>query len=215
MGELCGVDEAGRGAVIGPMVVAALSADRQGVRLLQAMGVKDSKKLSEVRRRSLFLQLKASGLRYRVKVVKPEMINAALRRNAGPGINVLEARLISSLLEELNPSHAYIDSPDRDLKRFREMVARSLGGRTRIICENKADSKYPIVSAASIVAKVTRDRLVANLRRKYGDFGSGYPSDPKTILFIRRCIRDGALPDIVRRGWDTIYRITQTSLDEF
>jgi ribonuclease HII len=87
-----------------------------------------------------------------------------------------------------------------------------------IVSEHKADSKYPIVSAASIIAKVQRDQAIARLHSRYGDFGSGYPSDLKTIGFVRNLVSSRKkLPPIIRHSWDSVRRIQeeveQTRLD--
>ncbi|MEM3615319.1 MAG: ribonuclease HII, partial [Candidatus Methanomethylicia archaeon] len=75
----------------------------------------------------------------------------------------------------------------------------------------KADAIYPVVSAASIVAKVNRDFIIDKIKEKYGDIGSGYPSDPKTIKFIKKCIESGEIPDFIRMSWSTIKRIRRTN----
>ncbi|PXF61170.1 MAG: hypothetical protein C4B59_05320 [Candidatus Methanogaster sp.] len=74
----------------------------------------------------------------------------------------------------------------------------------KITARHKADATYPIVAAASIIAKVQRDRAVRTLGREVGDFGSGYPSDPKTIRFMREWFREHkSFPEWVRHSWKT------------
>jgi ribonuclease HII len=78
----------------------------------------------------------------------------------------------------------------------------------RLVAENKADEKYPVVSAASIIAKVTRDSVIRELHGEYGDFGSGYPSDRRTVNFVIECYaRMGGFPEIVRKKWLTVRRL--------
>jgi len=85
-----------------------------------------------------------------------------------------------------------------------------------LILEHKADEKYPVVSAASIIAKCERDRLIEELRAKIGDFGSGYPSDPRTRSFLMEAMRSGSMAgEYVRSSWRTLSRIAQRRLDEF
>ncbi|MEM1944752.1 MAG: ribonuclease HII [Nitrososphaerota archaeon] len=212
---LCGVDEAGRGAALGPMVLAAYMVDSELRDRLRRAGVDDSKTLSRKRREELYELLLELGGRYKTATIPPTRLDAALRRNGGLGINLLEAKMISRLVNSLKPNRVYIDSPDRDTKRFARLVETGLRTRVRIVCENRADSRYVVVSAASVIAKVTRDRQVERLHRIYGDFGSGYPSDPKTVSFIRTCIKSGRIPIIVRSGWATVSRACQVTLDEF
>ena len=89
------------------------------------------------------------------------------------------------------------------------MITAAVRVRARVVAENFADRNYPVVSAASILAKVHRDGLIKELHRQYGDFGSGYPSDRKTRQFLEQCYRrEGKFPDIVRTGWATVRRIT-------
>lgn len=78
----------------------------------------------------------------------------------------------------------------------------------KLISEHHADRVYPVVSAASIIAKVTRDEAVAVLHQQYGDFGSGYITDPKTLDFLRQWRRTHeSYPPIVRVSWKTIKEI--------
>jgi ribonuclease HII len=72
----------------------------------------------------------------------------------------------------------------------------------QVISEHQADRNYPVVSAASIIAKVERDHTIEELKCNYGDFGSGYMSDPKTKNFLYTLARKrGEYPDFVRRSW--------------
>ncbi len=210
----CGVDEAGRGAVVGPMVVAAYMLDIRHGKRLRDLGVVDSKSITRTRREKIYEELKREG-RYVTAIVTPRMIDAALRLKGGVGLNNLEAEIITQLINTLKPRRVYIDSPDRNTVRFKRLIAEGLESYSGLVCENRADSKYVVVSAASIIAKVTRDRLVDRLHKRYGDFGSGYPSDPKTRRYISGCLRSGRLPTIVRKGWKTVSLLRQTTLEEF
>ncbi len=211
----CGVDEAGRGAVVGPMVVAAYMLNLRHGKRLRELGVVDSKSITRARREKIYEELMELGGKYVTAIVTPRMIDAALRQKGGVGLNTLEAEIITRLINTLKPGRVYIDSPDRNTARFKRLIAEGLESSSGLICENKADSKYVMVSAASIIAKVTRDRLVERLHKRYGDFGSGYPSDPKTRRYISGCLRSGRLPPIVRKGWKTVSLLRQTTLEEF
>jgi ribonuclease HII len=209
-----GIDEAGRGPVIGPMVMAIAVIDDMDK--LKNVGVRDSKELSP-QGRSRLLNVLRSILTYMdYEVIEPETIDRYVYLNA---LNKLEAevavKLIGRALRIVNLDRVYIDSPDPNAKRYGDLIRRSVGS-VEVISMNKADKLIPIVSAASIIAKVTRDSIIEELHREYGDFGSGYPSDPRTIGFLRNWVREhGDLPPIVRRSWSTIRRLTGGGLDAF
>jgi ribonuclease HII len=209
-----GIDEAGRGPVIGPMVMAIAVIDDMDK--LKNIGVRDSKELSP-QGRSRLLNVLRSILTYMdYEVIEPETIDRYVYLNA---LNKLEAevavKLIGRALRIVNLVRVYIDSPDPNAKRYGDLIRRSVGS-VEVISMNKADKLIPIVSAASIIAKVTRDSIIEELHREYGDFGSGYPSDPRTIGFLRNWVREyGDLPPIVRRSWSTIRRLTGGGLDAF
>ncbi len=209
-----GIDEAGRGPVIGPMVMAIAVIDDMDK--LKNVGVRDSKELSP-QGRSRLLNVLRSILTYMdYEVIEPETIDRYVYLNA---LNKLEAevavKLIGRALRIVNLVRVYIDSPDPNAKRYGDLIRRSVGS-VEVISMNKADKLIPIVSAASIIAKVTRDSIIEELHREYGDFGSGYPSDPRTISFLRNWVREhGDLPPIVRRSWSTIRRLTGGGLDAF
>lgn len=194
-----GIDEAGRGPVIGPMVVAGVSIDDQ--ERLRQIGVRDSKALSRKRRAELAPQI---GRIARVrKVVIPA---ARLEGN----LNGLELTAMAELIGELEPELIYFDVPThpRGVERFCRRLRELVGPGPELIGENHADRHWPIVSAASIIAKVKRDEEVLRLHERYGDFGWGYPSEPKTKRFLERWYQEhGDLPPCVRRRWRTVQRL--------
>jgi ribonuclease HII len=198
----CGVDEAGKGAVLGPMVVAAVSCRNDED--LAPLGVKDSKKLTPAKRELLYEEL-TRLFPFAVRVVAPEEIDASRRFIT---MNVLLARLHAEVITDLAPECAYVDACDVIAARYGVMVTNFLGVECRVIAEHHADETVPAVSAASIVAKVTRDREVAKLAEKFGEIGSGYPSDPVTVRFLRDYIMErGKSPAIARRSWETVCTI--------
>lgn len=115
---------------------------------------------------------------------------------------------MAKVVEELRPEIAYLDASDIDEERFGRQVQELIPFPIQIISKHNADRDNLVVAAASILAKVNRDRAVAELREVYGDFGSGYPSDPRTVRFLRDCARRGAFPDCVRMSWKTLKRIS-------
>jgi ribonuclease HII len=134
-------------------------------------------------------------------------------RGLGISLNEIEVQQFVSVLSKLRPKTAYLDAADVKAERFGYTIGDRSGLATlgcRIISEHKADSKFPIVSAASIIAKEERERIVYRLHNEYGDFGSGYPSDPKSIEFVRKLVETGEkLPSIVRRSWESVRRLQE------
>jgi ribonuclease HII len=123
-------------------------------------------------------------------------------------LNRLEAQAMAKVITALEPNMAYVDASDIQPQRFKEHIAADVPVCIQIISEHKADVKYPIVSAASIVAKVERDRAIRKLKNKYGDIGSGYPSDPKTLNFLEKWFSQfGAYPSFVRKSWKPAKRL--------
>lgn len=202
-----GVDEAGRGPVIGPMVIACVVLSSNSAKLLRGVA-KDSKKLSPRAREKVYLKILEVSNEVKIRVIEPSEIDAAV---VVRGLNRLEARVTAELLGQLtsNINLAFVDSPDPQPDRYAALVKSFLPcHEINVVAANHAELLYPHVAAASIVAKVERDNLVAKLRDVYGDFGSGYPSDPKTIAFLRKFTESGVnYPPIVRRSWRTLLKV--------
>ena len=133
-------------------------------------------------------------------------------------MNEIEVAEFVAIAKVLSPQEVYLDAADVKADRFGEKVGNLSGLASKgavIISEHKADSKYPVVSAASILAKVERDRVIAEYHKKYGDFGSGYPSDPKTVDFVTNLVKNNQkLPPIVRRSWDSVRKIIESESTE-
>lgn len=196
------------------MVVAGIGVSSE--ERLSDLGVKDSKLLSPKERERLYIQI-----RKRCKVATV-MINAQeidfIRGEMT--MNACVARAHAQVITKLSPSCAYVDACDVNCFRYAEMVKAHLSPVCEIISEHHADEKYMVVSAASIVAKVVRDRAIARLAKKYGEIGSGYPSDPVTIRWLTSYIGEHPLPPpIARRSWKTVSNLlaqkTQRSLLDF
>ncbi|MEM3936589.1 MAG: ribonuclease HII [Thermofilaceae archaeon] len=203
-----GVDEAGRGPVIGPLVVACVVLDEKGVSALRGI-VRDSKKLIPHKRLKLSKLIRNVALEVKTRVVEPWEIDWAVE-NLERGLNELEAIVTAELVNELvSPVfRVYLDSPDPLPKRYAELVGRHLKRKVEVVASNKAEDTYVHVAAASVIAKVERERLINDLKAVYGDFGSGYPSDPKTRGFLLRYLRERReLPPIVRRSWKTLLKL--------
>ena len=204
---IAGVDEAGRGPVLGPLVICGVLFTREGLAGLREAGVKDSKLLSPRRREELAKLIMKRALKVKLVELPPSRIDK-LRLTHKLNLNEIEARHVAEILNYLKPKLAYVDSVDPDPRLFKHRLQRHLRARVKLVVESFADQKYEVVGAASILAKVRRDRRVASLRRRYGDFGSGYASDPRTIAFLERWVRErGKLPSFARRSWETAQRI--------
>lgn len=214
-GPFCGVDEAGRGPVMGPIVVAGVLVDND--RELVQIGVRDSKKLSPGRREQLLKEIVAV-CRYEVVVASAADIDA-LRQSMT--MNIMESKMFATVIERLGAKLAYVDAADTDEEHFGRYVADELGGKVKIVSKHGADDTYPVVSAASIIAKTRRDAIIEEIKQELGrDIGSGYPSDPTTINFLKGWYREhGELPPHTRRSWKTVNRIISevgnTTLDKY
>ncbi|MCD6443792.1 ribonuclease HII [Candidatus Bathyarchaeota archaeon] len=199
---VAGVDEAGRGCVIGPMVVAGVLLKLEALEALESSGVRDSKKLTARARERLYEVILNEASRLMCVIVDPAMIDRYVRfKKRLGGLNVLELEVMADVLRELRPREAYVDCPDRNLKKFLRRLKSKLPWEMDIKVAHKEFDDHPAVASASIVAKVLRDRIVENLRKLYGDFGSGYPSDPKTVKFLIEVYKAGYVPSYVRKSW--------------
>lgn len=200
---ICGVDEAGRGPVIGPLVVCGVACESDVP--LRHLNVRDSKKLSPERREALAPEI-AKVCRAEIIVVPAEEIDA-LRQVAT--LNEVEARLFATVIEKLRPEFAYVDSADVDEHHFKKAILRSLPFEVDLVSKHGADDLFPVVSAASILAKVRRDAAIREIETSLGQkVGSGYSHDPQTISFLERWVREkGSLPPHTRASWDTSRRL--------
>jgi len=207
--RIVGVDDAGRGAVIGPLVIAGVLIDEKDSPRLRELGVRDSKRLSPNRREQLAGEIKKLALKYHVIKLLPAEIDKVVETGRKlHRLNRLEAQTMAKIIAALKPDIAYVDASDVLADRFKNHIAESLSFDVQIVSEHKADAKYPVVSAASIIAKVERDKAIAELRERHGDLGCGYPTDPKTIEFLESWIQKfGFYPDFVRKSWKPAKRL--------
>jgi ribonuclease HII len=204
-----GVDEAGRGSVLGPLVVAGVSVDKKDLPKLVELGVKDSKLLSPQKREELVDHIREIALIHNVVFLTPAEIDAVVEsKRKLHKLNRLEAKAMAKIITILKPDLVYVDASDVLADRFGEHILEELDFSTKIVSEHKADLNYPVVSAASIIAKVERDRVISQLKKRYGDLGCGYPSDSKTVKFLEDwATKFGEYPDFVRKSWKTAKRI--------
>ncbi|HWM51032.1 MAG TPA: ribonuclease HII [Thermoplasmata archaeon] len=212
---IVGVDEAGRGPVMGPLVVAGVAVETD-VRLRQ-LNCRDSKKLSPERREALAPEIEKIS-KFELVVIPAERIDLM---RAEMSLNDFEAKLFAEVIEKLHPETAYVDAVDVDEIEFKRSVRRELPFEVEIVSQHNADELFPVVSAASILAKVRRDREMRRIEVAIGKtIGSGYASDSDTIAFLEAWIREhGSLPPHTRASWDTARRLLAASknhkLDDF
>jgi ribonuclease HII len=201
---ICGVDEAGRGPVMGPLVICGISIDKDD--LLRKLGVKDSKKLSRAQREDL--SEKIARVTSGIEIVEITASEIDILREEMT-LNKLEVKVFASIIKKLAPQTAYVDAADVDEKRFADDILQEIGSPVEIISRHKADDTYPVVSAASILAKVRRDEQVRRIEEEIGEpIGSGYTSDPNTIRFLESWLeRYDTLPPHTRKSWDTSNRL--------
>lgn len=222
---ILGIDEAGRGPVLGPMCYAIAYYPQQKEEILGKMKFSDSKELSETVREKLFEAIQANpgdrndgfnDLGYMIKIISPNMISNSMLRRKKYNLNALSHDTAIDLIKNvmarnIKVAHVYIDTVGPAAK-YKEKMERFFPGINFTVTE-KADSKYAIVSAASVCAKVMRDRIVRNWKYVEGDklhleayeLGSGYPADPGTKKFLSDCIDPVfGFPILARFSWSTI-----------
>jgi ribonuclease HII len=158
-GHVAGVDEAGRGPLAGPVIAAAVILDPEN----PVIGLKDSKQLTPSRREALYLEITQKAIAWEVGRAGVEEIDR---------LNILQATLLAMqrAVVRLSPPARYVLVDGNQCPRLDCPVEAVVGG----------DSTIAAISAASIIAKVTRDREMVELDRRYPGYGlarhKGYPS---------------------------------------
>ena len=202
-----GIDDAGRGPLIGPMILAGVLLDKTGETALKKYQIKDSKLLLHQLRIKLAKIIKQTALSHHITKTLPEEIDSSIKK--GTNLNTLEAMKTAEIINELNLKkekiRVIVDCPSVNTKAWKNTLLTFIDfpDNLDIICEHKADANYLSVSAASIIAKVAREEEVEKLKIKYGDFGSGYPADPKTKLFLEKKGNELSPSGIFRKSWST------------
>lgn len=211
-----GIDEAGRGPVVGSMFIAGVLVSEENEKKLKELGVKDSKMLSEKQRERLrkHIERLASEIHF-VEITASEID----QKRKYMSLNELEALKISELIETFKKKarRLIIDCPDptgtKFMRRIDKYVSLEKLGLEEKIVEHKADVNYPSVSAASIIAKTERDRHVKELEKKFKIvLRTGYSHDPAAIAFLEN--HKGEFPEFVRKSWDTAKRIKNKKLQK-
>jgi ribonuclease HII len=198
--------------------MAALAFQEEDIKKLEWIGVKDSKLLSHETREELFTQIREIVHDFRIEVIEPDAIDLSVT-GQGSNLNWLEADTSARMISELQPHIAIFDCPSVNLEAYKNYLLSHLKSSSQsskptnqsshqieLIVEHKADLNHLVVAAASIIAKVIRDRQVSKIKNDIGvDFGSGYMSDPKTQVFLQNYSEK--FPDVFRKSWRSYKRI--------
>ncbi len=203
---IAGIDEAGRGPVLGPLVICCATCSRDDTKLLRKFASKDSKQLTPNQRDELFAELK-KFCTFKFTEITASELNHLMDKMS---LNDIEAKAMADLIKKSGDCDVMIDMPDRYSWTFRKRMEKF--GVKRFEAEHKADEKHPIVAAASICAKVMRDKKIAEIKASTMDFGSGYPSDPKTRAALRDKETLAILKPYIRDKWKTLETVKQRKL---
>jgi ribonuclease HII len=205
---VCGVEEAGRGPVIGPLVMCGVVMDEKMVFELDAIGVKDSKLLSPQQRESLFDKIKQMADGFKIIILSAQDVDDTLN-DPNMNLNWLEAKTSAKIINQLKVDKAILDCPSNNIEAYRNYVKKYIRNeKMELIAEHKADLNYTIVGAASILAKVTRDREIEKIKQKINkEFGSGYPSDPRTVKFLKENYDKHS--EIFRKTWSSYKKVAE------
>ena len=209
MGLILGIDDAGRGPVIGPMVLAGCLITEESQIELKKLGVKDSKELTPKRREMLAERIREIAETFEITLSHPSEIDDHIN-NAYSNLNKLEAIKTAEIINKINKGFGrikvIIDCPSVTIEKWKDVLKTKIIdlSNLEIICEHKADKNHVAVSAASILAKSIREREMDKLKEKYGvEIGSGYTSDPSTIRFLEKNADKHKDDGIFRKTWET------------
>jgi len=205
--QICGVDDAGRGPMLGPLVIAGISLEKKNIKKLSMLGVKDSKKLNPKLREQLYKNIIEIVDDYYITKISPRSIDASVKKHC---LNTLEAKYMAKVVSKLNPDVSYVDSCDVNPARFGREISK-LSDNHKIKSYHRADSRFVVVSAASILAKVSRDRVIMKLQKDH-NLGSGYPSDSVTVKFVTKYYKKNhEMPKFVRKSWKPVQKIIENA----
>ena len=221
-----GIDDAGRGPIIGPMVLAGVLADEKQIEQLKLLGVRDSKLISPKRREFLFSKIKKIAADCKIIKTSASEIDDKIAKKIN--LNWIEARkaakIINNLVKDLKSKvEVIVDCPSPNTHAWHNYLMEYVDkpAKIKLRCEHKADLNYVVVGAASILAKVTRDKEVEKIKKEYGiECGSGYPADPLCIKFLKtNKAKELAKLGFIRKSWATWKNVekkkSQKKLGEF
>lgn len=219
---ILGIDDAGRGPVIGPMVLSGVLIDKEIEKEFQKLGIKDSKMLFAKKREVLEKEIKKLAISHHTVLVSVDEIDNKVGDRLN--LNQREAVAAAQIINKLNKSQkskqeikVIIDCPSVNLQAWKEYLEQYLMAKTNlhILCEHKADTNHLVVGAASILAKVTRDNEIKKIKEEIGeDFGSGYSSDPTTKRFVAEKYDKYKGKGIFRESWATIKNLKASKVQK-
>ncbi|KAG5638774.1 hypothetical protein H0H81_010195 [Sphagnurus paluster] len=221
---ILGVDEAGRGPVLGPLVYGIAYCPVAYKEKLEQLGFADSKTLTSEIRSSLLgtLDSDPENLAWSVRVISPHAISSGMLRRPPINLNVQSQDATILLIREvlaagIQLSEVYVDALGTTTT-YQAYLSGLFPG-IEFTVTSKADSKFKIVGAASVAAKVTRDACLEDwvFEESIAEDGgevkglpetavcSGYPSDPKTQAWLKNSIEPTfGFPKLVRFSWTTV-----------
>ena len=213
-----GVDEAGRGPVIGPLVVAGVSMDEKDLEKFKGAGIKDSKLLSIRRIYQLESFVMENAYDFKHYEIWPADIDGRSKENTN--LNYLELDKMAKIANELKGDIVTVDSPSANTSKVEKYLTKLIKDK-KVVARNYADRDFIEVSAASIIAKANREREIEKIKKDIGyDFSSGYPSDPRTANFLSIIIENGKISEMpykkyIRSTWRTISRLKDRTLSDY
>lgn len=207
--SVCGVDEAGRGPALGPLVVAGVKVKDDSI--LTTLNVRDSKKCTPTQRERLAEEIKKIA-EYKVVMISADEIDTARKTMT---LNKLEANKFAEIIKALKPNIVFVDAADTNEMNFKNDILVNIDFPIELTSTHYADELFPVVSAASIIAKTTRDAEIRKIEQQIGEpIGSGYPSDPITITFLENWVKkNSTLPPHTRHSWETVERIVKQNTE--
>jgi ribonuclease HII len=221
-----GIDDAGRGPLIGPMILAGVLLKKEQETELKKHNIRDSKIITQIERIALARIIKENSISQKVVTTLPEEIDNSLL--SGTNLNTLEAIKTAKVINYLNTKEiqkekvqVIVDCPSVNTRAWKETLIKYIKNKDnlKISCEHKADANHLSVGAASILAKVAREEEVAKIKKLYGHIGSGYPSDPDTQKFLKNHGKEFKDSGIFRKTWSTWKKMfpgkKQATLDGF
>ena len=184
------------------MVIGGVLIDEKDSDKLKALGVKDSKLLSPKQRETLYPKIKKIAKDHVILKISAKEIDE-LRKTIN--LNKIEAEKMAQIIKAMKADKAYVDAPQVSTEKFKNILLSLAKNNTEIIAENYADLKYPVCSAASILAKVERDRDIEKIKKIVGfDFGVGYSHDQRSIDFVKKCLKEKKHLEFIRHSWITV-----------
>jgi len=195
------------------MVIAGVTIEKKHQKKLVSLGVKDSKQLTPKKREELAPLIEK--IAKNIIIIKIPACKIDANRLNGINLDRIEAMKIAEIIEMSPKSKVYVDSLGQNPKKFEMMIRKYLPKRKKfdLVVKNYLDESVPVVSAASIIAKVERDNEIKEIKKRVGiDFGVGYSHDKKTIQFIKYLLKKGELPTYVRKTWITVENLKAKKL---